>query len=160
MKHLSTIATLAASCLICLIGLRVASNHAFQPLDLQTAAQSAIHVPRTVLTTRYESNREFAQLELPIENLGTKRLIVRTREANCDCFFRPGSIVVEAGESENLPLPFPMVTFAYRNQIDLVLVTNDPQHRDFPITIKVENPLPRIPENAISVLHPSPDTGS
>lgn len=152
MKQRLTLITFAVSCLICLAVLRVAANQMFKPLGQQDVIEAQIQVSQTVFNTRYDADQPSVQLTLPIRNSGGKRLIIRTREANCDCFLRKASTIVAPGESEDLLLQFPMHALAYFHQIDLMLVTNDPQQPTVPVTIKVHDSLPGIPANAVSVL--------
>lgn len=152
MKNRLTFICFVASCLICFVVSRLAASHFFAPLDQQAMVEAQIEVSNPVLHVRYDSNLEAAWPKLPIGNAGDKRLIVRTREANCDCFLKEASVVIAPNESKHLPLRLPMHALAYRSEINLVLVTNDPQQPTLPVTIVVEDSLPGIPASAVSVL--------
>jgi len=150
-KHLPIIG-FTISCLICFAGFRLAASHYLTPVVQETEAEAEIQVAKTTLKIQYDSSQESARPKLPIHNSGGKRLIVRTREAHCDCFLREASIIVAPGDTKYLPLRFPMHALAYCNQIDLVLVTNDPQQPSVPVSVMIENSIPSIPTSAVSVL--------
>ena len=155
MKSYLLVINFIVSALVCVIAARVGASYAFVPLDQQTVVEAKVEVKNPSLRVRYDSRQETAQPRLPIRNVGGKRLIVRTREASCDCFLRDASLVVAPGETKNLPLRLPMHALAYASQFDLMLVTNDPQQPNIPLTIIVEDSLASISASAVSVLEPS-----
>ncbi|MDA8563439.1 hypothetical protein N9L06_03200 [Mariniblastus sp.] len=155
MKKHSPIVYLIVSALVCVVAVRIAGSHAFAPLDQQTVVEAKVQVENQLLHVHYNANQEAAYPKLPIRNLGGKRLIVRTREASCDCFLREASLVIAPGETKNLPLTLPMHALAYASQFNLMLVTNDPQQPNIPVTIIVEDSLASLSARAVSVLDPA-----
>ena len=151
MKIYLPIVFFIVSALVCVGAARIAGSHVFQ----QTVTEAKIQVENRLLRVRYDSNQEAAHPQLPIRNTGNKRLIVRTREANCDCFLRAASLVIAPGETKILPLRLPMHALEYASQFDLMLVTNDPQQPNIPFTIIVDDSLASMSAQAVSVLEPT-----
>ena len=106
MKQRLTLIVFAMSCLVCLAVSRVAANHLTRPLGQQELIEAQIEVGKTVFNTRYDAQQPSVELKVPIRNSGGKRLIIRTREANCDCFLRKASTIIAPGEPRNCRLRF------------------------------------------------------
>ena len=134
MKSYLPVICFIVSVMVSVAAARVAGSLVFAPLDQQTVMEAEVQVGTQLLRVRYDSDEEAAYPKLPIRNKGNKRLIVRTREANCDCFLKAASLVIPPGETKNLPLRLPMHALAYASRFDLMLVTNDPQQPNIPLT--------------------------
>ena len=125
------------------------------PLAKQVQPTARIELSSDTTIVTYDEDKDTALAEFLVRNKGDLRLLIHTRESNCDCSLGPaGFLKVPPRSQKTLTISIPMANLKHLPRFDMTLTTNDPLSRECPVSIEVKGaPAPDINVNAKSVLN-------
>lgn len=138
----------------CLLVAKLVVGLTLLPLDQQRPSVAKLDVISKTTTVRYCDSKTVTQAQFKIKNRGDKRLVVNTKEFDCDCYVakQHGSLTILPGQEKLLSIPISMHAIEYRSEIKFLLITNDPTQPSVTLRIEVLDRPPLVPAGAVSVL--------
>ena len=105
----------------------------------------------------YDAENEWASAKITLRNNGSRRMVAKVTEPDCDCSIRTDELRIKPGEERVLEFAVGSNSIRFAKTLRVDILTNDPEKPRLPVTVQVlggeENDEPDdLPVNAKSVL--------